>query len=212
MKRTIIALIGLLCTFSQASLLSSDIEIWTGTGANQSILVIDWNSGPTPQSLAWGFRWEGSATAEEALRTVVTADPRLDWQVGTASDFGLPLYGLSYDLNNNGIIGSGNDESMIPTDPGDLHANGWLTAGFWALYLGGRSDLPNWQSATTGISGYNLVAGDWIGLSFGPAPTWDGGAPDEPIPATVPEPISLTLLLTGTGGLLTRRSNPTRIN
>src|SRR3974390_1833771 len=45
----------------------SNIQFWVGSGANQAALVIDWRDGLTPESLLWGYRWNGSATGLDML-------------------------------------------------------------------------------------------------------------------------------------------------
>jgi hypothetical protein len=53
------------------------IERWTGEGTNRSALVVDWHDGTRPHALAWGFRWNGAATAFDLWQTVTDADPGL---------------------------------------------------------------------------------------------------------------------------------------
>lgn len=55
----------------------SDIEWWVGEGTNRSALVIDWHDGTRPHALAWGYCWNGSATALDLWRAVTNADPGL---------------------------------------------------------------------------------------------------------------------------------------
>lgn len=50
-----------------------EIDGWFGTGANESVVVIDWNdtNGPyVTESHAWGYRWDGSATVKDALLAI----------------------------------------------------------------------------------------------------------------------------------------------
>jgi len=59
------------------------IERWSGTGTNRSALVVDWHDGTRPHALAWGFRWNGSATVLDLWRAVTNSDSGL---TGFASD------------------------------------------------------------------------------------------------------------------------------
>jgi len=49
-----------------------DVEAWTGTGVNETILVVDWNrldNGPATvsESHAFGYRWDGTAYESDML-------------------------------------------------------------------------------------------------------------------------------------------------
>lgn len=55
----------------------SRIMHWTGTGTNRAALVVDWNDGTRPDALAWGFRWDGTATALDMWEAVTQSDSGL---------------------------------------------------------------------------------------------------------------------------------------
>ncbi len=94
-----------------------DIQFWCGSGTNRAALVIHWNSPevrnntavPDPvaeKSLAWGYRFNGTATAEDMFNAVVAADHRLFvTSTEPSPGFGAFVYSIGYDLNNNGVIG-----------------------------------------------------------------------------------------------------------
>ncbi|BBO86532.1 hypothetical protein DSCO28_70980 [Desulfosarcina ovata subsp. sediminis] len=49
-----------------------DVEAWVGEGANETILVVDWNRIDTgedtiSESHAFGFRWDGTAYESDML-------------------------------------------------------------------------------------------------------------------------------------------------
>ena len=71
------------------------IERWTGEGTNRSALVVDWHDGTRPHALAWGFRWNGSATALDLWRAVAEADAGLTG-TETVSDGNVCLKGIEY--------------------------------------------------------------------------------------------------------------------
>jgi hypothetical protein len=74
MKKTIItAYLLLIFKFSALSAIVKnfdDIQFWTGNGTNRAALVIEWNDGKSPASLAWGFRWNGQATGLDMLKAI----------------------------------------------------------------------------------------------------------------------------------------------
>ena len=56
---------------------TSDIQYWIGTGSNEAILIISWDESSPAQSLAWGYRWNGTKTAADMLLEIDNADSRL---------------------------------------------------------------------------------------------------------------------------------------
>lgn len=104
--------------FTTARALSlDDIQVWAGAGTNRAALVIHWSAPevrnnttvPNPaaeKSLVWGYRWNGTNTAENMFNAVVAADHRLFVAASTPyAGFGPFIYALGYDLNNNGVFG-----------------------------------------------------------------------------------------------------------
>lgn len=112
-----LALAGTLLVSQSFATSLDDIQFWTGTGTNRAALVIYWNapevrnntSVPDPaaeKSLVWGYRFNGTATAEDMFNAVVAADHRLFVTATTPySGFGAFIYSIGYDLNNNGVFG-----------------------------------------------------------------------------------------------------------
>lgn len=212
-----------------------DIDYWVGSGTNQAALVIDWNDGISPVSLAWGFQWDGVATGWEMLTAIAAADPRLTLVTHPNHE---AIFGLYYDLTdtNSGFVAGtpgnlGGPEDGAANNPGDHYAEGWYD-GYWAYslfggdyeydiynnsppyeYLGtgtydepGSSDYPvTWESGNIGAGFRELADGYWDAWSF--APGLVSQSIDQPVAAAVPEPT--TALLTALAGglfLLTRRT------
>jgi hypothetical protein len=184
-----------------------DLEFIVGEGNQIAGLVIDWNDGQEPQSLAWGFRWDGTATGEDLLTAVINADERLYGKLSEPGDFGRIVYGLGYDLNNNGF---GLDDGTVfedglaivpgptkalPTDPFDHYEEGFFSRGFWGYYTadGPAFDEDSWSFAPVGFSDRELVDGQWDGWSW--APDFADSVPSLPVAAVVPAPGSILLLL-----------------
>jgi hypothetical protein len=142
-----------------------DIQLWAGTGTNRAAFAIHWSapevrnnstveSPVANQSLVWGYRWNGTANAENMLETISAADPRLLSVVSDSGGFGRAAFGFVFDLNQNGIVGvrhgtniinraanglaevdAGGVDAMQSLDAGDLFWSGWIGPG-WELWIG----------------------------------------------------------------------------
>ena len=56
----------------------SDADFKVGEGSKEALLVIDWNDGADSVSMAWGYRFDGEATAQDMLKAVSETDAYLD--------------------------------------------------------------------------------------------------------------------------------------
>lgn len=198
---------------AQAAFDLGDVQHWVGAGSNRAVLVIDWNDGKSPASLAWGYRWDGSATAQDMLLALVAADPHLYARIGLPGSSGVPLYGLGYDSDGDGFAISdgtsftdglavtGPSDHSDPTDPDDRYEEGWFSEGFWWHYESNDGPYTSgaWSSGL-GLASQLLSDGSWTGLSY--APGFSASAPDEPV-AAIPEPMTAWLMLIGAAGGLT---------
>jgi len=177
-----------------AALTLDDVPLWTGSGQNRAVLAIEWKapevinntSMPAPianQVMFWGYRFDGTATAQQMFDAIVAADPRLF--AATNSGY---VCGLGYDLNNNGyglsdgettavftngqatLSGYGDADWFVSTDAGDLYWGGhygpnwetWYEAG----QNGGFTTIPN-----RGANAY------WT--PYDSSQPWDGGTHGE---------------------------------
>ncbi len=171
-------------------LVFSDIEYWIGAGPNQAAVVIDWNDGPEPQSLVWGFRWQGTATGWDMLLAVVQADERLVlFPIGADG-----VFGLGYDLDGDGgTFNPGTPghatETGYADDPDDHYQEGWYT-GFWCYWacdtLGNAfPGEDDWEFSFWSAGERVLADGSWDGWSFDAAFGFDV-TPSPPVPAPAP--------------------------
>jgi hypothetical protein len=115
----------------------NDIELWAGTGTNRAALVIHWSapevrnnsvleSPIANHSLAWGYRWNGAAVAEDMVKAIALADARLTPVVSPPSAFGLSLLGFILDVNGNGIAGLRNGTNVLLPSP----TNGFISINY----------------------------------------------------------------------------------
>ena len=206
---------GLASSSSFAAFTFDDIDFWVGQGANEAALVIDWNGGPEPVSLAWGFRFDGAATGADMLMAVINADANLYGRFSSFS-FGDVIIGLGYDLDGDGfsisdgtgfdpggVAFTGTSDGATADDADDHYAEGWNT-GFWSYWLGSGDPFDGgaWDSSLVGFGDRVLSDGDWDGYRF--APGFLAEQPREPI-AAIPAPAGTCLLVAGTCAGVRRR-------
>jgi hypothetical protein len=136
-----------------------DIENWTGSGANQSALIIQWNFtdgvNTTSYSFAWGYRWDEGGTTPtgwDLLTSVSSADPWLE--IMPLSDyagyetFTDAVFGIFYTPDGQASLASAGAPGIpfyLPGGPtadtpgatagtGGLYQNGWADS-YWSYNL-----------------------------------------------------------------------------
>ncbi len=207
---------------AQTVLSLDDVVFWVGSGSQETGVVLAWNdpgTGTNLGTLAWGYRWQTSATAEDAVAALVAADPRLFMRWYTGFSFGQVVFGFGYDTNDNGTFGVsgavddlGNPITLVftdgvaetlppdsstgagPSDAGDYYIEGWNDNGFWELLSAPGPGYPaSWTGAPVGISDLALTHEGWIALSNTEA-DFTSLPPGAAI-AAIPEPGSVGLLV-----------------
>ncbi len=198
----------LIAPATQAATVNSfdDIQFWTGTGSNESALVIQFNDGNSPVSLAWGFRWDDANTSVETMllslagsisggpSPIAGSDSRLGLTLGFFAGLGYYVDGVTYDQN--GLAGETQIvRSQSGYDPG--------TSSYWALYLGtdGNAFPANGTFAISDFGAASTLLSDhgWYGLSYSPGDDFYNFSIPEA--AAIPEPSS-TILLVLAGSVL----------
>lgn len=181
-----------------------DITTWAGTGSNRAALVIDWNDGKNPESLVWGYRWNGAANGQAMWDAISALDTRLVRVQGGGGP--QTMFGLGYDLDNDGFSLTGTGETAVATDSDDHYGVGWFTAGFWGSYeVDGTTEAPTtWNFGSGSFFQTSIADGSWRGFAF--APGFNGDAPGVPANPPVPEPVTVLALAAGLAGLARRRA------
>jgi|GEM_PF-5845638 len=108
---------------------ASDIVNWTGTGSNEAVIILDWNNGQPDAAMAWGVRFDGTYSIDNALTAICGSDARLygvnnpGWSFWT---------GMGYDADNADAqavnIPGGAANPYVPVD-GIVGYSAWNIAG-----------------------------------------------------------------------------------
>ena len=131
-----------------------DIRFWVGEGTNRAAVVIDWgHEDGTPAVCVWGYRWNGNATAAQALLAIDEADTKLTMDA-TSSQYGLNIQGFTYDAGGETFDAGSEDfyEGML------------MYGTYWALSsaeAGGEM-----QYASVGASSLALAPGGRVGMKW----------------------------------------------
>ena len=210
----IIAGLGVLAGTASAQMFDfQNIQNWTGTGSNEAAMVVDWHDDKTPESLVWGYRFNGPATGLDMIQAIDAADPRLEFFFQYGGGY---IYGIGYDLDNNGgtftpgtpgYDSDGNStETGSASDPDNHYAEGVFSK-FWGYdtaeaspYGGGGT----WTESPVGAGDRTLANGSWDGWSL----SYDEqnfSIPDPRFPvaaaANAPEPSTLATAFSALGML-----------
>ena len=104
-----------------ATIAAENILYWVGTGSNEAVMAVNW----ADTALAWGFRWNDTATVEDMMAAIAAADPRFSYSGsgwlddimfndGTVSLAGTP--GNYWGSTNNGIMDMGMSQVLNDGD------------------------------------------------------------------------------------------------
>ena len=140
-----------------------DVQAWVGTGAHETVLVVDFNDGSVDAcSFAWGYRWDGDApTVETVMNEIAAADPRLTVVISQGAWGGF-LEQIAYDHDNNphtpDLVGAVEDYY-------DMDADYFYSMGTsWMLLVGEGETFPRDEvaEAPNGMSIQAVQDGGWL--------------------------------------------------
>jgi hypothetical protein len=209
-------LLAISVTTSARAVTFDDIQFWVGAGSNRAAFIVDWRDdidpAINPESLLWGYQWDGDANIEQMVRAVAAADDRFFATLGAEGAFGTPVFGFGYDIDNDGFaiensasmtrfdaadfidgvlqVATGEVDGFDADDADDHYEAGWFN-GFWGLWTADASPFDGgaWMLRDTGIRDTMIADGLWTGVvwdpdfsTFGPNPPM----PDEPTAALPP--------------------------
>ena len=108
-----------------ATIAASDIAYWVGEGSNEAVMAVNW----ADTALAWGYRWNGTATVEDMMNHIAAADPRFSFTgtgflndinyIDTAAGMTTPLGitpGNWWSSTNNGFMDMGMTQTLANGD------------------------------------------------------------------------------------------------
>ena len=163
-------------TPEEATIDFNDILFWVGEGTNEAVMAVNW----ADTALAWGYRWNGTATVEDMMNHIAAADPRFSFSgtgmvsdinyIDTAAGMTTPLGitpGNWWGSTNNGIMDWGLGQTLAD---GDLEKWADPAAGivvdstydatygyWWYTYVYPMTIHPVTVPDTTGGSGTDTI-------------------------------------------------------
>ncbi len=191
------------------------VQNWTGEGANQAVLVIQWNLDGETSAIAFGYRWDGQATGSDMVKAVAENNPRFyalmqytNVSSPTDPNGGYTVCGLGWDTDDDGdiaLIDTGNNNQVYTSENGffrhpstaydydnwtardtdDFWRAGWYSKGFWSYWVKDSSSA-NWSFSNWGASGRVLQNGSWDGWNFSPGFSSKNWLPIVAAPASIP--------------------------
>lgn len=132
-----------------ATISFSEILYWVGDGSNEAVMAVNW----ADTDLAWGYRWNGTATVADMMTAIAAADPRFSY---TAS-------GLLDDINYlDPAAGMTTPLGITPGNWWESYNNGFMDMGLTQTLNNG--DFEKWADPAAGIiidSTYDATYGYW---------------------------------------------------
>ena len=207
MKRTVLLVVVSCCvapavaglyTFTDSLGQSAELEVeyWTGAGAAETLLVVDWNQTGTYHSAshAFGYRWDGSPRTVASMLDDIVSNGDLGAIIENAS-FGDYIGDLTYNGADADVHTHDEYGSWGLANTGDLTAQWGAASADWTMF-------GDW-TAGSGIHADTIADGFVQGINAVYYYNTEKVSQYLDMPFSVPEPATLALL--AAGGLLLRR-------
>ena len=133
----------------EATIAFSDILFWVGEGTNEAVMAVNW----ADTALAWGFRWNGTATVADMMAQIAAVDPRFSYTVS----------GFLDDINY--IDAAAGMTTTLGITPGNYWGstnNGYMDMGLGQPLVNG--DFEKWADPAAGViidSTYDATYNYW---------------------------------------------------
>lgn len=187
----------------------SNLVLWAGSGTNSAAFILQFSgTTETPTSVAWGYRWNGTATMQAMTDAIAgttllvngaSVPPGLDSRLsiaGTQYSFGVFYSSITY--NQIGLPAGWSQTTREIMDNyfvDGTYVNLYTKADAGGAWSGeGESQTMTFTLSQVGASDISLTPGGWYGFVQGTGPETFGFS--QPV-AAVPEPSSLVLAACG---------------
>ncbi|MCR4872754.1 MAG: T9SS type A sorting domain-containing protein [Bacteroidales bacterium] len=164
----------------EATIDFSEILYWVGTGSNEAVMAVNW----ADTALAWGYRWDGTATVADMMAHIAAADPRFSYS-GT---------GMVSDINYiDTTAGMTTPLGVTPGNYWESKNNGFMDAGMGQTLANG--DFEKWADPAAGIVVDSTYWDGW-GWSYTyvyPMTIYPVTVPDTTITPVNPDPEDATI-------------------
>ncbi len=117
-----------LAAFEPFRFTAEDVEFWVGTGDDETIVVIDFQTTTGTASYAWGYRHTGETSGEDILNAIDAADDDLELTIDG---------GFLMDITYNGLEGLYNAPNYWSTWSATNLGNWYTNMGVGELYSDG---------------------------------------------------------------------------
>ncbi len=151
------------------------IEQWFGSGTNRAGMVVDWHDGSRVHALAWGFRWNGSATSLDLWQAATNAPTGLSGRL-TNTLFGPRVTAVEYRRPRRP------GDRLPQTGPHDVfhtayafdHTGAVFRTGAWTHWTGAHAAAcapPSFSRCATSLTARILINNGWDAWTFTSGPT-----------------------------------------
>ena len=161
----------------EATIAFSDILFWVGSGSNEAVMAVNW----ADTALAWGYRWNGTATVASMMAEIATADPRFSYELGT--------WGLDDILF---AVAEGDTLRKVPFSYWESKNNGTMDAGMSQTLVNG--DFEKWAEPAAGVIVDSMeYGGVWYYSYVYPMTIYPVSEPVIDTTPVVPVPVEATI-------------------